>query len=592
MSSIVNREVLFGCRFFRPRVQHSLRFFRYYNGTGLSSCFEYKAKHEYLSGVLNKRHPSIILNKGSFRYYGRQRDQNQRYLYTTTLLSKLKIRLKWFLIRQNRPYNIDELSAIFSWVVMGNLIWIVIGTTTFVGLLLYIADTGLSDSTMSKRILLDLLNYDTKLLILSNGNMQSRYENGRIILENVTLCNLDEKNENILYDVHVNSLSLTLSFTKWYLGRGLIDTVDIKGLNGKAYLNSSLEEGLSPRLSIGRSRVRNYSFNAVKIQDARIELVLARPDKSLKVSIFSCELNQLRPLWVFYDLLNANHCSGSINESLFNIHERQLRNTFGDGNTSFTAEDYPWKRTARLRVDQLELNGMPKSAKLNWVTSGKVELLVDVTLPSAPVTGNQESSTFSQVIERLFSTDEGLEDKEREPLYTIIDFKVSFQDLQCTMPQELPHDSLGVPLISHEELSKLVRFINSKKFASQSKIEELEDSGSFDPMDLPLDNVGDHYVDTSDHLPVITFRMVRQLDELEGIDPLRVLALSSATQNPNTNKFIDAILREIITSMVSFRKEIHTEMITNFTKRSNFEIFFNNFLISNLIIVGLSALIS
>lgn len=196
------------------------------------------------------------------------------------------------------------------------------------------------------------------------------------------------------------------------------------------------------------------------------------------------------------------------------------------------------------------------------------------------------------MIERLFSTDEGLEDKEREPLYTIIDFKVSFQDLQCTMPQELPHDSLGVPLISHEELSKLVRFINSKKFASQSKIEELEDSGSFDPMDLPLDNVGDHYVDTSDHLPVITFRMVRQLDELEGIDPLRVLALSSATQNPNTNKFIDAILREIITSMVSFRKEIHTEMITNFTKRSNFEIFFNNFLISNLIIVGLSALIS
>ncbi|ANZ77810.1 BA75_04384T0 [Komagataella pastoris] len=592
MSSIVNREVLFGCRFCRPRIQHSLRPLRYYNGTRFSSCFAYEDKRDYSSGILNKRHPLITLNQGTIRYYGKQRDQSQRYLYTTSLLSKLKIRLKWFLIRQNRPYNIDELSAIFSWVVMGNLIWIVIGTTTFVGLLLYITDTGLSDSTMSKKVLLDVLNHDTNLLIRSNGNLQSRYENGRIILENVSLCNLDEKNENIFYDVHVNSVSLTLSFTKWYLGRGLIDTVDIKGVNGKAYLNSSLEEGLSPRLSIGRSRVRNYSFNAVKIQDARIELVLTNPDKSLKVSIFSCELNQLRPLWVFYDLLNANHCSGSINESLFNIHKRQLRNTFGDENSSSIVEDYPWKRTARLRIDQLELNGMPKSAKLNWVTSGKVELLVDVTLPSAPVTGDQELSTFSQVIERLFSADEGLQGKEREPLYTIIDFKVSFQDLQCTMPQELPYDSLGAPLISHQELSKLVRFINGKKFASHNKIEELEDPGSSDQVDLPLDHTGDHYVDTSDHLPVIAFRMVKQLDELEGIDPLRVLALSSASQNPNTNKFIDAIFQEIITSMVSFRKEIHTEMITNYTKRSNFEIFFNNFLISNLIIVGLSALIS
>ena len=41
---------------------------------------------------------------------------------------RLKIRFKWLMIRGFRKFNTDDLSAFVSWVVVGNAIWIVIGT--------------------------------------------------------------------------------------------------------------------------------------------------------------------------------------------------------------------------------------------------------------------------------------------------------------------------------------------------------------------------------------------------------------------------------------------------------------------------------
>jgi mitochondrial distribution and morphology protein 31 len=41
---------------------------------------------------------------------------------------RLKIRFKWLMIRGFRKFNTDDLSAFVSWVVVGNAIWVVIGT--------------------------------------------------------------------------------------------------------------------------------------------------------------------------------------------------------------------------------------------------------------------------------------------------------------------------------------------------------------------------------------------------------------------------------------------------------------------------------
>ena len=59
----------------------------------------------------------------------------------TGFWSRLKVRFKWFSIRSVRPFNLDEIAALFSWVILGHIVWIVLGTTTFFSLLILAINT-------------------------------------------------------------------------------------------------------------------------------------------------------------------------------------------------------------------------------------------------------------------------------------------------------------------------------------------------------------------------------------------------------------------------------------------------------------------
>jgi hypothetical protein len=59
----------------------------------------------------------------------------------TGFWSGLKARFKWFTIRSSRPFNADEIYALFSWIVVGHVVWIIVGTTTFFSLILFFINT-------------------------------------------------------------------------------------------------------------------------------------------------------------------------------------------------------------------------------------------------------------------------------------------------------------------------------------------------------------------------------------------------------------------------------------------------------------------
>lgn len=59
----------------------------------------------------------------------------------TGFWSRLKVRFKWFSIRSVRPFNMDEIGALFSWVLLGHVLWIILGTTTFFSLLILAINT-------------------------------------------------------------------------------------------------------------------------------------------------------------------------------------------------------------------------------------------------------------------------------------------------------------------------------------------------------------------------------------------------------------------------------------------------------------------
>ena len=59
----------------------------------------------------------------------------------TGFWSRLKIRFKWFSIRSAQPWNVDDWSAFVSWFVLGHIVWILVGTTTFFSLLILAINT-------------------------------------------------------------------------------------------------------------------------------------------------------------------------------------------------------------------------------------------------------------------------------------------------------------------------------------------------------------------------------------------------------------------------------------------------------------------
>lgn len=54
---------------------------------------------------------------------------------------RMKVRLKWASIRSMRPWNTDEWGAFLSFFLFGHLVWILLGTTTFVSLIIFSINT-------------------------------------------------------------------------------------------------------------------------------------------------------------------------------------------------------------------------------------------------------------------------------------------------------------------------------------------------------------------------------------------------------------------------------------------------------------------
>jgi distribution and morphology protein 31 len=68
----------------------------------------------------------------------------------TGFWSRLKVRFKWFSIRSVRPFNLDEITALFSWVLLGHVVWVVVGTTTFFSLLILAINTVFAQGMLSR----------------------------------------------------------------------------------------------------------------------------------------------------------------------------------------------------------------------------------------------------------------------------------------------------------------------------------------------------------------------------------------------------------------------------------------------------------
>lgn len=191
------------------------------------------------------------------------------------------------------------------------------------------------------------------------------------------------------FDVTIATVNVTLSFLNWWNGKGFLQDVEVKGVRGVIDRTSVTwpEEEIDPLSYRHHHQPGDFEIETFKMEDLLLTVHQPGGFRPFSVSIFSCELPQLRKQWLFYDFLSANHMSGSFDGSLFTIHPRQVHGIVPSqdhGSVLGFGDPKAWKKFSRLRIDGLKIDHLNGGVEgpFGWIYEGNVDIVADVMFPA------------------------------------------------------------------------------------------------------------------------------------------------------------------------------------------------------------------
>ncbi|CAG8087060.1 unnamed protein product [Penicillium olsonii] len=430
----------------------------------------------------------------------------------TGFWSRLKVRFKWFSIRSVRPYNLDEIAALFSWVLLGHIVWVVVGTTTFFSLLILAINTVFAQETLAGWV----GNYLTKssgVKVVFESAIVPKWRNGVITFKNVFVSRRpgqgtghvskgsprtaaeaaaargepgfndnqvatdEEEDTNYTqFDLSIETVNVTLSFTKWLNGKGPLHDVEVKGIRGVVDRRHVFwpEEDLDPKSYRHEHNPGDFEIDSFKMHDLLVTIYQPDNFRPFSVSIFSCDLPQLRKQWLFYDFLSANMMSGSYDNSLFTIHARQTHG-FGNSRLDRGAEEdgtsNPWKKHNRIRVDGLSIDHLNRGVQgpFSWIHEGTVDIVADIMLPSendeslakvmADFYDRLEATVTSNRYPEPLSPDSNSESETEDRRFLVMDLRVHLNNVRAVVPIF----TRDLSYINNALIRPIVAYINSKR---------------------------------------------------------------------------------------------------------------------------------
>lgn len=294
------------------------------------------------------------------------------------------------------------------------------------------------------------------------------------------------------FDVTINTVNVTLSFVKWWNGKGLLRDVEVKGVRGVVD-RTSVDWGgeyIDPRSFKHEHNPGDFEIDSFKMEDLLVTMHQPNGFRPFSVSIFSCELPQLRKQWLFYDFLSANNMSGAFDGSLFTIHPRQIHG-FAGSHASHDDSKPPgetglWKKHNRLRIDGLKIDHLNRGVEgpFGWIHEGNVDIVADVMFPAE--TDDSIARVMSDFYDRMEATvtsnrylhpgdhDTGTDDSETKELDAPYSEKVQQDNdkrfLVMDLRLHLNSVKAAVPLFTHDLsyinqalIRPIVAYINSKR---------------------------------------------------------------------------------------------------------------------------------
>jgi distribution and morphology protein 31 len=438
--------------------------------------------------------------------------------------SRIKVHFKWLTIRSSRSFNADEIYALASWVVAAHLLWIIVGTTTFFSITIFLINTVFAQETLAKwignhltassgiKVVFEsavvpkwkdgVISFRKVFVSRRPGQGRAKVSKGSQVSAAAAAAAIAQKEKDIAdgieqeeeedtnytqFDISIDTVNVTLSFSKWWNGKGLLKDVEIKGIRGVVDRTSvhALEHYVDPRSYKHEHQPGDFELDSFKMEDLLVTIYQPDNFRPFSVSIFSCDLPQLRKQWLFYDFLCANMMSGSFDNSLFTIHPRQSHNYTGvqlkDGLES--EHGSTWKKHTRIRFDGLNIDHLNRGydGPFSWIYEGDVDIVADVMIPSE--TDDSIAKVMSDMYDRMEATvtstshkhlsdhaahepdehhhheEQSEEEKDADKRFIIMDVRVHLNDVRAAVPIF----TKDISYVNNALVRPIVAYINSQK---------------------------------------------------------------------------------------------------------------------------------
>jgi distribution and morphology protein 31 len=453
--------------------------------------------------------------------------------------SRIRVHFKWLTIRSTRPFNADEIYALFSWILAAHVLWVVLGTTTFFMLTVFLINTVFAQETLAQWIG-NQLTQSSGIKVVFESAVVPKWKDGVISFRKVFVSRrpgqgtaqvskgsqtsaaaaaaaiaqqerddsgvvAEEENTNYTqFDISMDTVNVTLSFSKWFNGKGFLKDVEIKGVRGVVDRTSVHSiEGVDPRSYKHEHNPGDFELDSFKMEDLLVTIYQPANFRPFSVSIYSCDLPQLRKQWLFYDFLSANMMSGSFDNSLFTIHPRQTHNYTGaqlsDGRD--TEDGTQWKKQSRIRIDGLNIDHLNRgyAGPFSWIYEGNVDIVADVMLP------NEDDDSLAKVMSDMYDRVEAtvtqsnnirhysdhaahdFDDRHPPPnpleeqsiednRFIIMDVRVHLNDVRAAVPL-FTND---ISYVNNALVRPIVAYINAKKTFIPVNCRVVKRAGEFD----------------------------------------------------------------------------------------------------------------
>ncbi|KAH3667316.1 hypothetical protein OGAPHI_002965 [Ogataea philodendri] len=379
----------------------------------------------------------------------------------------------------------------FSWVMAGNLAFLLIGTTTFFSLLLYTMNTVLAQEMVAEWVG-NTITKNSALSVTFENAIVPNWKDGKIQFNHCIVSRRPRKKQMFRkkdkeqiavpeedyddgnytqFDLTIDQIDVSLSFTKWFSGRGIIDTCALRGVRGVVdRTHVYWKPGDSALNYKNIHRYGDWEISNFRIQDLLVTMHNPNKFRSFEISVYNCEMPLFRKNWLFFDMLNGKHINGCYDGALFTIdrvlhtddyrEEREMGGQVEKYRHSMHGPsqgelDLTNKNVTRLRIDNLPLEHLNGGMKgpFGWINKGTVDMIGDVIVPADAST---EHVSLRSVIE-YYTKKSNTNETDDAPF--IMDFYLRLKNPKASVPlfaNELSY-------VNSALIRPIVGYINSRK---------------------------------------------------------------------------------------------------------------------------------